>query len=193
MCRTDAADIETNTPACNAGKGTASRFSTGVMEFDISAGAGYGAVILGSTQHHHLALGTASLGWMISDPVATNHWYRGNWEILVDLIGGIQWHPGRAYFVGGGPEFRYNFMTGTRWVPFFSAGAGLTATDIRDGDLSTTFEFNLHTGPGVHYFLNDNMAITAQFWLLHLSNAGMEYPNLGVNSLTCVLGATWFF
>ena len=171
----------------------ASFFEAGRTELDVSIGAGYGVPMLGSEIHHHLALGNIEFGWMLSDVVGRGHWYQGSWEVLLDLFGGAQWHPDTAYLVGGGPEFRYNFVTGTRWVPFLTCGAGVTSTDIRDGDLSTNFEFNLHGGAGLHYFLKENFAITAQVWVLHLSNAGMDYPNLGVNSITGLIGVGWFF
>jgi hypothetical protein len=88
---------------------------------------------------------------------------------------------------------RYNFVTGSRFVPFFGLGAGVSATDIRNGDLSTTFEFNIQAGPGVRFFLGDHAAVTFQYRFIHLSNAGMDIPNQGVNSSTFLLGMTWVF
>jgi opacity protein-like surface antigen len=168
-------------------------FRKGATELDVSAGGGLGMPIFGSVGHSQWGLGMIEFGWMLSDPVATDRWYRGNWEMLADIFGGAQFHPDTAYVVGGGPELRYNFLTGTRWVPFFSAGAGITATDIRNGDLSTTFEFNLHAGPGLHVFLKENVALTLQYRFIHLSNAGMDVPNLGVNSSNFVVGLSCFF
>jgi lipid A 3-O-deacylase len=123
----------------------------------------------------------------------TGHWYSGNWELLGDLFGGFQYHPDRAYLAGVTPILRYEFATGTRFVPFIDLGAGATLTDIRDGDLSTKFEFNLQYGFGTHYFLRDDLALTAQYRFIHLSNAGISSPNLGVNNNTVYLGLSWFF
>jgi len=64
---------------------------------------------------------------------------------------------------------------------------------IRNGDLGTTFEFNLQAGAGTHFFVQKDLALTFQYRFIHLSNAGMEFPNLGVNTSTFLLGFSWFF
>jgi lipid A 3-O-deacylase len=168
-------------------------FRKGASEATLSGAAGFSLPVFGSTKHHGWALGVVDYGLIVSDVVAKDHWYRGNFEVLGDLFGGFQFHPEHAFIVGAAPMLRYNFATGTRIVPFFGLGAGVVATDIRDGDLSTTFEFNLQCGPGVHLFLSEKIAATIQYRFIHLSNAGIDIPNLGVNSNTFMLGLSCFF
>src|SRR5260221_417308 len=132
-------------------------------------------------------------GRMFSDVVGEQHWYRGNWEVLGELFGGGQYYPSKAYVVGLTPILRYNLATGRRWVPFIEGGAGATATDIGHPDLSTTFEFNVQGGVGMHYFWRENAAITVQYRFLHLSNAGIKSPNAGVNTSGVFVGLTCFF
>ncbi|MGH7969585.1 MAG: acyloxyacyl hydrolase [Limisphaerales bacterium] len=79
------------------------------------------------------------------------------------------------------------------WVPFFDAGAGVSATSIGPPDLSGTFEFNLQAGLGVHRFLQDNLALTLEGHYLHMSCAGLSSPNAGLNAVVGMLGITWFF
>ena len=88
---------------------------------------------------------------------------------------------------------RYDFATRSKWVPFVDFGAGATATGIRNGDLSTIFEFNLQAGLGTHFFLRNDLALTFQYRFIHLSNAGIEFPNVGVNTSNFLLGLSWFF
>ena len=88
---------------------------------------------------------------------------------------------------------RYNFATGTRWIPFFDAGAGVTATGIAHPDLGGTFEFNLQPGFGMHWFVRDNLALTGEVKYLHMSCAGIDKPNLGLNDVIGWIGLTWFF
>ncbi|HEY5909567.1 MAG TPA: acyloxyacyl hydrolase [Verrucomicrobiae bacterium] len=168
-------------------------FRKGANEFSMSLGFGLGVAAFGGRERHDWGLGFADYGWMLSGVVAKDHWYRGNWELLRDLFGGFQYYPDHAFVVGAAPILRYNLATGTRWVPFFSLGGGVVGTDIRDGDLSTKFEFNLQGGPGVHYFLKENLSLTFQYRFIHISNAGLSSPNLGVNSNTLMAGLTWFF
>lgn len=168
-------------------------FAKGAHEFDFAAGGGIGLAVLNSVGHHDWVIGAVDYGWVFSDVVAPKHWWRGNWELLADLFGGWQFRPEGAYFIGAGPHLRYDFATGHRWVPFIDGGAGVSATDIREPDLSTTFEFNLQAGAGIHYYLKNNLALTLQWRFIHLSNAGIKYTNLGVNSSTFLLGLSHFF
>jgi hypothetical protein len=78
------------------------------------------------------------------------------------------------------------------WVPFVEAGAGLSYTDISRPDLSTNFEFNVQVGTGIGYFFSNNTALTFQARFLHVSNAGIEDPNYGVNTAVFLVGLSWF-
>jgi hypothetical protein len=173
--------------------GVGSGFRKGTVELDVGAGAGLGIVVLTGVGEHHWVNGIVDYGWIFSDVVGKGHWYRGNWELLADLFGGYQFSPEGAYFIGLSPHIRYNFATGSRFIPFIDFGAGATATDIREPDLSTTFEFNLQGGGGLHYFLRDDLALTFQWRFIHFSNAGIKFPNTGVNNSTFLLGLSWFW
>jgi len=59
--------------------------------------------------------------------------------------------------------------------------------------LGGTFQFNLQTGPGLHWFVEKNLAITMQYRFLHISSAGMELPNNGVNTSAFYVGMSWLF
>jgi opacity protein-like surface antigen len=172
---------------------TGEGFARGAQELGFGAGVGLGMKALGGGRIHNWALGMVQYGYMLSDVVATNHWYRGNWELMGEAFGGEQFNPNAAYFVGAAPLVRYNFAC-SRWlVPFVDVGAGLAATDIRNGDLSTTYEFTVQGAAGVRVFLNDSVALVMQYRYIHISNASIHSPNLGVNVNNALLGLTWFF
>lgn len=168
-------------------------FSCGTKELNVGIAAGFGMRVITSRGTHDWVMGNLEYGCMFTELVGADHWYRGNWEILAQVFGGVQFYPDTAYVVGGGPIIRYNFATGRRLVPFLDLGGGAAATDIRNGDLSTTFEFNLQGGAGAHWFIRDNLALTLQYRFIHLSNAGIKFPNLGVNTSTFFGGVSWFF
>ena len=165
----------------------------GTTEAGFSLGASVGAHIFGGTDTHDFALAKVLVGRVISNELGNDRWYRGYWELLGEVFGGGQFKPGEAYVVGLTPGLRYDFATGSRWVPFFDAGAGVTATDISRPDLGGTFQFNLQTGPGLHWFVEKNLAITMQYRFLHISSAGTEHPNNGVNTSVFYLGMSWLF
>jgi lipid A 3-O-deacylase len=173
--------------------GVGEGFRRGTHEAGFSLGAGFGMSIIGSNQAHDLALATLHYGWVFTEVVGQDRWYRGNWEVRGEAFGGAQYRSPHNYVAGALPLIWYDFATGTRWVPFMNAGAGVAATDIRGADLSTTFEFTLQGGGGVNYFWRDNAAVTVQYRFLHLSNAGIKDPNHGVNESMFSVGMSWFF
>ena len=109
------------------------------------------------------------------------------------LFGGYQINHEVAALAGLIAALRYDFATGKRWMPFVEISGGPTLTDIGDPDLSTKFEFNLHSGAGMHWFWNEHFATTLECQFLHLSNAGMRTPNQGVNNMVFFIGVNWFF
>ena len=168
-------------------------FRRNALALNLSTGPGFGFSMFEDSKRHDWWLGTVQLEWILSDVVGEGHWYRGNWEMAFEFFGGQQFEPSSAYLIGLAPLLRYDFAVGHRWVVFADGGSGGSLTDIRDGDLSTTFEFNLQAGVGSHYFVCDNLSVTLQARLIHLSNASIKLPNLGVNNVTLLFGLSWWF
>ena len=171
-------------------------FLPAVQDFSIEPGIALGIAAFGSRQAHDLALLSLAYGHMLGQVMGEGHWYRGNFEGRLELFGGAQFSPDvdtDGWLVGLTPHLRYNFATGTRWIPFLDVGAGVTATGIGPPDLSGTFEFNLQASTGVRWFLRDDLALTGEVRYMHLSCAGLHQPNLGINNVGFFLGVTWFF
>ncbi|HWQ68700.1 MAG TPA: acyloxyacyl hydrolase [Patescibacteria group bacterium] len=119
---------------------------------------------------------------------------RGSLEVIFEPTFLVTTNPETE--VGGGASllFRYNFVTGTRWVPFFEVGIGILDADLNvPRDLATQFNFTILGGPGLNYFLTDHLAIVAQAGLHHISNGGRKSPNVGVNSVMGLLGVSYYF
>lgn len=119
---------------------------------------------------------------------------RGSLEVIFEPTLLFVAHPETE--VGGGANllFRYNFVTGTRWVPFFEVGVGILDVDLNaPRDLNSRFNFSILGGPGINYFLTDNLAVLGQVGLHHISNAGRKSPNVGVNSVMGLLGVAYYF
>lgn len=193
--------LATNALSAPAHSGVGSIWEGGVGEgfrpdaqsLTLSAGANYGIAAFGSKQAHHLALVSLTYGHMLNAVVGQGHWYRGNPEFRLEVFTGAEFSPSKEWLVGLTPHFRYNFATGTRWIPFGDIGAGVTATGIGPPDLSGTFEFNLQAGFGVQWFFKDHVALTLETHYLHMSCAGLHKPNLGLNGVAATLGISFFF
>ena len=168
-------------------------FKPGTQSINLSTGAGYGVRIFGGRESHDLVLTSLSYGDMIGSVKGAGHWYRGNWEFRGELFSGAQFSPTEDWLVGLTPHLRYNFATGTRWIPYVDAGAGVSATSIGPPDLSHYFEFNLQAATGVRWFIRDNIALGIEVRYLHMSCADINRPNLGLNNVNGMAGITWFF
>lgn len=168
-------------------------FLRSVQTVSVEVGVAPGMATFGSRQAHDFALMNLSYGHMLSDVMWQDHWYRGNFEGRIELFGGAQYRPSTEYVIGLTPHLRYDFATGTRWVPFIDGGAGVTATSIGPPDMCGTFEFNLQTTAGTHFFVRNDLALTAEASYMHMSCAGIHHPNLGANNVIFMIGLTWFF
>lgn len=168
-------------------------FCRGVNESGFAVGGGAAAPHVGDKRSHDLVLSRFYYGWMFGGVKARDKWYRGNWEVLEEGFVGAQVYPASRYVIGETTLLRYSLATGTRWVPFFDAGIGISATDIANPDLGTIFEFNGQVGPGVNFFWRRNRAITFQYRFTHISNADIRSPNQGVNEHMFYAGMTWYF
>ena len=176
--------------------GVGNGFVAGARDFSVEAGAMRGVIMLGGREEHDLGLLSLTYGQILGRVIGEDHWYRGNFEGRLEVLGGMQFHPDQGkggWLIGLTPHIRYDFATGSRWVPFFDLGAGVTATGISRPDLSGIFEFNLQATTGVHYMLRDNLALTGDVRYMHVSCGGIHSPNLGMNGVAFMLGLTWFF
>jgi hypothetical protein len=69
-------------------------------------------------------------------------------------------------------DWRYD--TGGFLVPFIEGGEGIVLTSLD--------EFSSQVGGGVHLFWSDEEAVSLGFRMRHISNAGIERPNSGLNT-----------
>ncbi len=96
------------------------------------------------------------------------------------------------YLAGASPLlFQYKFLNPhRRWAPNILLGAGASYTDwedVADRELGGRFQFLLHAGAGLEYFL-DHGSYSINYRLFHVSNAGTDSPNVGVNAHVFSLG-----
>lgn len=173
--------------------GVGDGFRRGAQSLTLGAGGAYGVTAIGSQESHDLALSSLTYGHILDNTMGQGHWYGGNFEFRAELFGGVQFSPRGEWLVGLTPHLRYDFATGTRWVPYVDVGAGISGTSIRGPDLGGPFQFNLGAAVGLERFVADNVAVTLQAGYLHMSSAGIYEPNTGVNCITGMVGVGFFF
>lgn len=124
-------------------------------------------------------------------------WLRGNFEARVEFL--PVFHVVQAGDDATGVEIKpavlvWNFTGNRRVKPFFELSGGLLMTN-NDVPLNTNqVNFTPQGGPGFHFFTKDRRhAWTLQTKYMHISNAGLDRRNSGVNAaLQITLGYTWF-
>jgi lipid A 3-O-deacylase len=171
-------------------------FGFGKQSVGISAGHGL-ALPVGGTQSPELkeiqfVYLTPRWGVGISDPFGGRSWYRGNFEFLLEGTFLYMFEPKSGRAGGIAPVLRYNFLTGSRFIPFLQAGAGVIALDADLRRQADGLNFILQSGVGLHYFLSQRTALTGEWRFHHISNAGIHDRNAGINSSLFMLGVTFF-
>lgn len=132
--------------------------------------------------------------WGVND---SNNWTRGYNQFCFTLmaepiIRGIENHYFGINFGG-----RYNFVQRNwRVIPYFSGGLGLgwidSSPDFR-GSQGQDFTFNILTGIGFAYPINDHWKVDAGVQYQHLSNGGQTDPNPSLNLIGPQIGVSYSF
>ena len=173
-----------------------SAFGFGKQSLGISGGYGL-ALPVGGTDAPEMediefVYVTPRWGIGITDPLGGRSWYRGNFELLVEGTFLYMLEPKRGIAGGLAPGLRYNFLTGTRVIPFLHAGIGFIALDADLSRQSDGLNFILQSGLGLHYFITQRTALTGEWRFHHISNASIHDRNAGINSSLFMLGVTFF-
>lgn len=151
---------------------------------------------IGADRNRHTVDYTLSglqLGWMLTEP-GRSAWWRGNWEVAIEAMGGAVFEGRGSYIAGGTVWGRYNFIQpGWRLVPYLQAGAGAEATDMDPRLIGETFNFNLGISAGARCFVARNLALDVECRYQHISNATIAHHDIGINAVGPVIGVSFFF
>jgi hypothetical protein len=175
-----------------------SNFARGSKEFQNVAGAFFFFDRGGNNRPSiDLAVDSLRLGYMLSNPHGPSL-LTGNFELLGEAFAGpIFQGPGNVT-AGATLIIRYNFIQpGARIIPYLQIGAGGVYTDISEkasgGLVSLPVEFNLQGIGGTRIMLNDRWTFVVEAGYRHISNATIQLPNYGVDSVGGNLGFGFFF
>ncbi|GJL57539.1 MAG: lipid A 3-O-deacylase [Nitrospirales bacterium] len=171
------------------------RVTKGTLEFGFLTGYWQGNNAFGNepSANRSAVYFLPQLGLVVTDEIGSG-WAAGNVEVLVEPLAAHYYQPFSASAFGGSLVVKYNFLDFGRWMPFWDAGAGMLWTDLapRIPEQSTQFNFVLQTGPGVSYFVTENLAMTFGIRFHHISNAGIGDRNIGLNGCLFNVGISFF-
>ena len=118
----------------------------------------------------------------VTDPIGTG-WYEGQLAIGAELLAFGTYEPVTAYGVAVTPKLVYTFTMLHRLRPYVEGGGGPIWTDLggRVPEQPGQFNFAVWGGAGCFWFVTSKWAIQAGYRFVHISNAGTQSPNSGLN------------
>jgi len=147
----------------------------------------------GIAQHTGVWTAGFRYGWVITAPHGPSL-LRGRFEYAVDAVPVfVLFQPSNtAYGVALDPfALIWDFDTRGRVVPYIELGGGALFTNTQVPAGTSRINFTTAGGVGMH-FLAGKLTWTADVRFMHISNAGLETPNPGLNTVQLRLGVGWF-
>lgn len=124
--------------------------------------------------------------------------YRGTLSWMTEVGVAEAYHPSSGYVFGFSPlMLEYKFVQpNAKIIPYLFTGAGFAYTDWNEKpfqrEIATNFEFLLHAGAGVEFYKTKHGALSLNYRFFHISNAGIKFPNIGINANLFTLGYSFF-
>lgn len=137
------------------------------------------------------------LGYIMTDILKEGSLWRGNIQGLLEVTYSTVLKGPGDHMAGITLLFRYNLLRpGWRWVPYLQVGAGVVYNDIYNDDaqglVGQALEFTPQASAGLRYMINRKWSIDLEAMFHHVSNAGLDDRNIGVNSGGGFLGLTCY-
>ena len=115
---------------------------------------------------------------------------RGQLEYAIDAVPVflVMQRTGTAYGAGFNPfAFKWIFAPGKKVRPYFEIGGGTLFTNVRVPENTSRVNFTTSGAMGLH-FLRKKYYWNAEVRFMHISNAGINHPNPGINTVQGRIG-----
>ena len=98
------------------------------------------------------------------------------------------------YEVGVRPILRFHYLYGHRISPFFEVStAGVLYTNLKVRETGSDLNFTSHVGAGFDVRLWDEWYLNMAYRYRHISNAGLDEDNGGINHHQGLMGLSYHF
>jgi hypothetical protein len=147
----------------------------------------------GIAQHTGVWTAGFRYGWVITAPHGPG-FLRGRFEYAVDAVPVfVLFQPSNTAYGAAVNPFAliWDFDTHGRVVPYIDLGGGALFTNTQVPAGTSRINFTTAGAVGLH-FLAGKMNWTADVRFMHISNAGLETLNPGINTVQLRLGLGWF-
>ena len=160
-------------------------FPAGRIELGVQVGGGY-SVAATTRAATEVAL-LPRLGYVFAEQAA---FLPGSFEIVGEPTYLTVFQHQTVHVGGVAALLKYNFQTGSRWVPYLVGGAGLAFASHRIPHSGTNFNFLTEGGVGLQYALTPRVLLGAEWRYQHFSIADISLPNPSLNLSLFLLGAS---
>lgn len=133
------------------------------------------------------------VGRVLTDPVGSG-WYRGTVEGILEGAFSFVFKNQNTYAAGANLLVRYNFLAPRHHLrPYVQIGCGVAVTNLDMEDFDSGLNFASNAACGLQYFFSGTDAVTMEWRLFHLSNAGLSDDNAGLNMNNVFIGYSHLF
>ncbi len=87
-------------------------------------------------------------------------------------------------------QFQLSFDPIHRVQPYLLAGAGVLYANVNRIEAGSKANFNLQVGAGLRYPISKETSLLVEYRHVHVSNAGLDNPNHGLNMHNFYLGVS---
>jgi Lipid A 3-O-deacylase (PagL) len=164
---------------------------TGGNEIEIWTAGGHGTN--GITQHTGVWTAGFRYGWLLTEPHGPG-FLRGRFEYALDAVPVfVVFQPANTAYGAAVSPFAliWDFDTHGHVVPYIDLDGGVLFTNTRVPAGTSRINFTPAGAVGLH-FLTGKMHWTADVRFMHISNAGLQTLNPGINTVQLRLGLGWF-
>jgi hypothetical protein len=147
----------------------------------------------GRTQHTGVWTAGFRYGWILTEPHGPS-FLRGRFEYAVDAVPVfVVFQPSNTAYGAAVNPFAliWDFDTHGRVVPYIDLGGGVLFTNTQVPAGTSRINFTTAGAVGMH-FLAGKLNWTADVRFMHISNAGLQSANPGINTVQLRLGIGWF-
>jgi hypothetical protein len=117
----------------------------------------------------------------------------GTFEGVIEPFANLVTKPDTNAEVGFSLLLKYSHNITSRLAPFIEAGAGMIYTTQHTHEQGTQFNFTPQAGIGLQFLLTKQWALTGGYRYRHLSNAGIDEDNVGIDHHFGLVGLSYFF
>jgi len=159
----------------------------GEHDWQVWTGGGHG---INGSQHDDAVFNIGGRFGLILTPPAGPGFLRGQLEYAIDAVPVflVSQRSGTAYGAGFNPfAFKWIFAPKQSVRPYFEIGGGTLFTNVRVPEGSSRVNFTTSGALGLH-FLRKKYYWSAEVRFMHISNAGINHPNPGINTVQGRIG-----